>query len=340
MVIYDGMEVRHSLLLCVAVFLTILIIISSGCISEITVTPISDDLNPHISAIPVSPNKEIIQAYYQDPTGYIINNGYESNHFISSRTDPVTGNIFPVIQFYFHNTPSSEPESEPTRVDCNMYLGTDLVNQTIQMKSDAMKNGFVWISSGSVVIRDPTITFGELKQVLDADKHIVVIEHRLPPEEYDRLFSSIAYDPNAYISEIPESFKTNIIQAYYQDPTGYRIINGYESDYFISSKTYPGTDTTIPAIGFYHYNTISSEPESSPTCVDCNMYLGTDLANQTIQMKSDAMKNGFVWISMCSVVIRDPTITFGELKQVFDADKHIIVVENRLPPEEYDLLFS
>ena len=147
------------------------------------------------------------------------------------------------------------------------------------------------------------------------------------------------YDPNAYISEIPESFKTNIIQAYYQDPTGYRIINGYESDYFISSKTYPGTDTTIPAIGFYHYNTISSEPESSPTCVDCNMYLGTDLANQTIQMKSDAMKNGFVWISIGSVVIREPTITFGELKQVFK-DNHVVVIEHRLPAEEYDQLFS
>jgi hypothetical protein len=207
------------------------------------------------------------------------------------------------------------------------------------MKSDAMKNGFVWISIGSVVIRDPTITFGELKQVLDADKHIVVIEHRLPPEEYDRLFSSIAYDPNAYISEIPESFKTNIIQAYYQDPTGYRIINGYESDYFISSKTYPGTDTTIPAIGCYHYNTISSDPESEPTRVDCDMYKGIDLANQTIQMNSDAMKNGFVWISIGSVVIREPTITFGELKQVFK-DNHVVVIEHRLPAEEYDQLFS
>jgi len=338
MVIYDGMEVRHSLLLCVAVFLTILIIISSGCISEITVTPISDDLNPHISAIPVSPNKEIIQAYYQDPTGYIINNGYESNHFLSSRAYSDT--IFPVIVFYFHNTISSEPESEPTRVDCNMYQGTDLANQTIQMKSDAMKNGFVWISSDSVVIRDPTITFGELKQVFDADKHVVVIEHRLPAEEYDHLFSSIAYDSNAYISEIPESFKKEIIEAYYQDPTGYRINNGYESDHFISSRTYPDTDIIIPVIGFYFHKTISSEPESEPTRIDCGMYPGTDLANQTIQMKSDAMINGFVWISMCGVVIRDPSITFGELKQVFDAEKHVVVVENRLPPEEYDRLFS
>jgi len=332
------MEVRHSLLLSAVVFVTILIIISSGCISEITATLIPDDQNAYTSEIPVSSNTEIIQAYYQDPTGYIINNGYESNHFLSSRAYSDT--IFPVIVFYYHNTISSELESEPTRVDCDMYKGIDLANQTIQMNSDAMKNGFVWISSGSVVIRDPTITFGELKQVFDADKNVVVIEHRLPAEEYDRLFSSLASDPNAFISVIPDSFKKERIQAYYQDPTGYIIKGGYISDFAISSRTYPETDTEFPIIEFYFRKTILSEPESKQSHTDCNMYLGTDLANQTIQMKSDAMKNGFVWISMCSVVIRDPTITFGELKQVFDADKHIIVVENRLPPEEYDLLFS
>jgi hypothetical protein len=331
------MEVRHPLLLCAVVFLTLLIIISSGCIFEITATPIPDDQNDYTSEIPLSSNTKIIQAYYQDPTGYIIKNGYESNHYMSSRAD--SDKIFPVIVFYFHNTISSEPESEPTSVDCNMYPGTDLANQTIQMNSDAMKNDFVWISSGSVVIRDPTITFGELKQVFDADKHVVVIEHRLPAEEYDRLFSSIAYDPNAHISAIPDSFKKNIIQAYYKDPTGYIIKNGYESNHFISSKTYPGTDTIFPVIGFYFHNTPSSEPESKPTRIDCNIYQGTDLVNQTIQMKSDAMKNGFVWTSMGGVFIRDPTITFGELKQVFK-DKHVVVCEHRLPAEEYDQLFS
>jgi hypothetical protein len=197
------MTFHRPLLISAVVFLTILIIISSGCISEvenetiaqniseITPTPTPYDPNAHISSIPVSFKTEIIQAYYQNqnPTGYIIKNGYESDFFISSRTYPGTDTIFPVIGFYFHKTISSEPESKPTRVDCNIYLGTDLVNQTIQMKSDAMKNGFVWISMCGVVIRDPTITFGELKQVFDANKHVVVIENRLPAEEYDRLFS-------------------------------------------------------------------------------------------------------------------------------------------------------
>lgn len=201
MVISDDMMFHHSLLLCASVFLTLLIIISSGCISdvenetvaqnisEITPTPTPYDPNAHISAIPTSFKTKIIQDYYKDPTGYMIKNGYESNHFISSKTYPGTDTIFPVIGFYFHNTISSEPESKPTRVDCNIYQGTDLVNQTIQMKSDAMKNGFVWISMCAVVIRDPTISFGELKQVFDKDKHVIVCEHRLPAEEYDQLFS-------------------------------------------------------------------------------------------------------------------------------------------------------
>ena len=195
------MEVRHPLLLSVVVFLTLLIIISSGCISEVdnvTIaenisevmpTPTPYDPDAYINAIPESFKKEIIEAYFQDPTGYIIKKGYISDFVISSRTYPGTDTIFPVIVFYFHKTVSSEPESSPTRVDCNIYQGTDLVNQTIQMKSDAMKNGFVWTSIGSVEIRDPTITFGELKQVFDADKHVIVVENRLPPEEYDLLFS-------------------------------------------------------------------------------------------------------------------------------------------------------
>ena len=194
------MEVRHPLLLSVVVFLTLLIIISSGCISEVdnvTIaenisevmpTPTPYDPDAYINAIPESFKKEIIEAYFQDPTGYIIKKGYISDFVISSRTYPGTDTIFPVIVFYFHKTVSSEPESSPTRVDCNIYQGTDLANQTIQMKSDAMKNGFVWISIGSVVIREPTITFGELKQVFK-DNHVVVIEHRLPAEEYDQLFS-------------------------------------------------------------------------------------------------------------------------------------------------------
>ncbi|MEA5037436.1 hypothetical protein SDC9_45713 [bioreactor metagenome] len=194
------MKFHQPLLLCAAVFLTILIILSSGCISErenetateniseVTPTPPPYDPNAHINSIPDSFKKEIIQAYYQDPTGYRIINGYESDYFISSRTEPVTGSIFPVMGFYFSNSPSSEPESKPTRVDCNIYQGTDLVNQTIQMKSDAMKNGFVWISMCGVVIRDPTITIGELKQVFK-DKSVVVIENRLPAEQYDQLFS-------------------------------------------------------------------------------------------------------------------------------------------------------
>jgi hypothetical protein len=195
------MEVRHPLLLSVVVFLTLLIIISSGCISEVdnvTIaenisevmpTPTPYDPDAYINAIPESFKKEIIEAYFQDPTGYIIKKGYISDFVISSRTYPGTDTIFPVIVFYFHKTVSSEPESSPTRVDCNIYQGTDLANQTIQMKSDAMKNGFVWISMCGVVIRDPSITFGELKQVFDAEKHVVVVENRLPPEEYDRLFS-------------------------------------------------------------------------------------------------------------------------------------------------------
>ncbi|MDO9522423.1 MAG: hypothetical protein Q7J08_01785 [Methanocorpusculum sp.] len=202
MVIYEGMEFRQPLFLCATVFLTIIIIISSGCISEVeneTIaenisevmpTPTPYDPDAYISAIPESFKKEIIEAYFQDPsTGYIIKKGYISDFLISSRTYPGTDTIFPVIVFYFHKTVSSEPESSPTRVDCNIYLGTDLANQTIQMKSDAMKNGYVWISMCGVVIRDPTLTFGEEIQVYDADKHVVVMEKRVPAEEYDRLFS-------------------------------------------------------------------------------------------------------------------------------------------------------
>lgn len=182
--------------------ITAMIILSAGCISsasseesnleniaEVTpeVTPTSVPLDPlaYRSAVPDGPNKEIIENYYQNPAGYTIKTVNIWNWSISSRTYPGGDITIPVIVFSAEN---SNHEEVVGSTDCTRYPGTNILKQTDEMKSDAMKNGFVWIYRQTVFCKDPSISSGIMIGVFDSSNNRFVTEHRLPVDEYNKLF--------------------------------------------------------------------------------------------------------------------------------------------------------
>ena len=194
---------NHNLFIISIGILTVILILSAGCIlsasseqgnieniaevtPEVTPTSVPFDSLAYRSAVPDGPNKEIIENYYQNPTGYTIRTAKIWNWTISSRT--YTGGDITIAVIVF-SSENANHEEVIGKTDCTRYPGTDILKQTNEMKSDAMKNGFVWIYRETVFCKDPSISSGIITAVFNSSNYRFVTEHRLPVEEYEKLFS-------------------------------------------------------------------------------------------------------------------------------------------------------
>ena len=191
------MRLNHLLLICVVV--TVIVTLSAGCVSDVTendtgTEQISEptvmptlDPDAYKNNIPESDSKDNITAYFLNPIEYSEKDYNISDVNISYR---VTGGglLRPTIIFKVYQTTLSSP-SKLGNSDCSIYEGTDIDKQINSMKSDATKNGYVWVYKMNVIIKDSSITNGVIKNIIDSSNNRIFAEYRLPAEEYDKLFS-------------------------------------------------------------------------------------------------------------------------------------------------------